>query len=114
LLAGIDARVGRASTMGNDRLYRRLLLKFRDTQTDFAAQFRMAAQTADELIATRLVHDLRATAGALGAIGVERLARALELAFSTAGDHAELESPLGALVEELRRVDAGLRSLAPD
>jgi signal transduction histidine kinase/CheY-like chemotaxis protein len=113
-LAGIDARVGRASTMGNDRLYRRLLVKFRDTQSDFAAQFRAAAQTADALRAVRLVHDLRATAGALGAVGVERLARSLEVAFSDTGSHLEVETPLGALAEEIRRVNEGLRELAPD
>ncbi len=52
-LPGIDAQVGRASTMGNDKLYRRLLGMFRDGQHDFDVQFCAARSAGDNATAMR-------------------------------------------------------------
>ena len=46
-LPGIDVAAGMATTMGNAKLYRRLLVKFRDSQRDFAELFARAAGDAD-------------------------------------------------------------------
>ena len=113
-LPGIDASVGRASTLGNDKLYRRLLLKFRDAQADFVPSFR-AALTADDVVTSmRLAHDLRALAGTLGARALEQSARALEIACSKGAGHAGVEPLLGIVERELERVLAGLRNLEPE
>jgi CheY-like chemotaxis protein/HPt (histidine-containing phosphotransfer) domain-containing protein len=79
-LPGIDARVGRSSTMNNDKLYRRLLGMFVDGQREFAAQFRAARAAADEATAMRLAHNLRAVSASLGALAVQHSAGALERA----------------------------------
>jgi len=113
-LPGIDASVGRASTLGSDKLYRRLLLKFRDAQADFVPSFR-AALTADDVVTSmRLAHDLRALAGTLGARALEQSARALEIACSKGAGHAGVEPLLGIVERELERVLAGLRNLEPE
>ena len=109
-LAGINTRIGRESTQGNDALYLRLLIKFRDANTGFEAQFRQARDAGDAALAQHLANDPRSTASTLGARGVERAARALEVA----GDAApsEIERLLVAVVSELAPVLEGLRRLA--
>jgi signal transduction histidine kinase/DNA-binding response OmpR family regulator/HPt (histidine-containing phosphotransfer) domain-containing protein len=79
-LAGIDRRAGLAATLNNARLYAKLLIKFRDSQADFAAQFARACQDADPEAATRCAHTLKGMAGSLGAKGVQAAAQALEVA----------------------------------
>ncbi len=79
-LAGIDRRAGLAATMNNARLYAKLLIKFRDSQADFAAQFARACRDADPEAATRCAHTLKGMAGSLGAKGVQAAAQELEAA----------------------------------
>ena len=49
--------------MNNRELYTRLLVKFRDGQSDFAARFREALTGTDPKGATRVAHTLRGVAG---------------------------------------------------
>ncbi|MES1162859.1 MAG: response regulator, partial [Rhizobacter sp.] len=79
-LPGIDVQIGRNSTMSNDALYRRLLGMYREGQRHFGAQFGTARASGDHATALRLVHNLRATSGSLGAVAVQQSARALETA----------------------------------
>ncbi|CAN5818987.1 hypothetical protein BH11PSE8_BH11PSE8_47870 [soil metagenome] len=110
-LPGIDTRVGLASTAGNAKLYRRLLVKYRDGQTDFADAFRNAQAKGDQAGATRLAHDLRAVSGTLGAQEVEQLARALETACREGGSADQFEALTGRVAAALAPVMAGLAAL---
>jgi CheY-like chemotaxis protein/HPt (histidine-containing phosphotransfer) domain-containing protein len=110
-LPGIDVRVGRASTMGNDKLYRRLLGMFHDGQHDFAAQFRAARAAGDNATAMRLAHNLRAVGASLGALGVQQAADQLERACADARDDATIAACLRAVTTELDPVIAGLGRL---
>ena len=77
-LSGIDTRAGRAGMMGDDALYRRLLCRFRDGQIDFQARFDAARAVGDIAAATRMAHDLKSMAAALGVHEVQEAAAALE------------------------------------
>ena len=79
-LSGIDTRAGLAGLMGNETLYRRLLCMFRDGQTDFLARFSAARTSGDTATATRMAHDLKSMAAALGVHAVHQEATALEQA----------------------------------
>ena len=86
-LPGIDTRAGLAAIMGNEVLYRRLLRMFRDGQADFMARFEAARAAGDMAAATRMAHDLKSVAAALGIYAVQQEAAALEQACTQgAGD----------------------------
>ncbi|MBS0413742.1 MAG: response regulator [Proteobacteria bacterium] len=106
---GIDIEAGRASTAGNDALYRRLLFRFRDAQRDFEAQFRDALGS-DPARARRLAHDLRGVAGTLGLPSVSQAARVLEQRLEAGEDPqaalAEVTRELVPVIEQLDGVFA--------
>ena len=110
-LPGIDRRAGLAATMNNARLYAKLLIKFRDSQADFAAQFARARQDADPEAATRCAHSLKGTAGSLGAKGVQAAAKDLEAACRRQQPAHLIDDLLGRTLAELNPVIAALRQL---
>ncbi|HEY4068995.1 MAG TPA: response regulator [Burkholderiaceae bacterium] len=112
-LPGIDARIGRASTMNNDTLYRRLLGMFRDGQRNFPSQFRSARAAGDLVTATRLVHNLRAVSGSLGAVAVQNAAMTLEGACTVNANDQAITDLLETVILELDPVLASLAELAP-
>ena len=110
-LPGIDVKAGLATTMNNAQLYTRLLLKFRDSQGNFAALFAAARQDQDTTAPARAAHTLKGTAGNIGAKGVQAAAAALEHA-CLAGDHpGDLDALLSSTLQALDPVLAGLRQL---
>jgi HPt (histidine-containing phosphotransfer) domain-containing protein len=110
-LTGIDTRVGLASTAGNEKLYIRLLIRFREAQNDFVAAFRTARERGDGAGATRLAHDLRAVAGTLGAQALEGHAQALEAACRDGATDADIALLLTQVADALAPVMEGLRTL---
>jgi PAS domain S-box-containing protein len=77
-LPGIDAKAGLRTVQGNSKLYRKLLLTFRNTQAHFEENFGKAQNDADPHAASRLAHTLAGVAGNLGAMGVYNAAKGLE------------------------------------
>ncbi|MBI2276982.1 MAG: response regulator [Dechloromonas sp.] len=111
-LPGIDTRAGLATTMGNEKLYRRLLSRFRDGARDFASLFAAAQGDADPEAATRAAHSLRGSAGNIGARALQAAAAELEEACRR-GDSAErIGAPLARTLERLAVVIDGLQRLA--
>lgn len=110
-LPGIDTRAGLATAMHNGPLYRRLLLKFRDTQGEFATLFAAARQDADATAAARAAHTLKGTAGNIGARGVQRAAGELEAGCLRGDPAGQLEAQLAEVLRELAPVVEGLRRL---
>ena len=111
-LPGIDASVGRRSTMGNEALYRKLLRMFHAGQRNFEAQFRAARAEGDHATAMRLAHNLRAVSGSLGALSLQHAASALEHACASEAGDTVIAALLATAVTDLDAVMGGLRELA--
>lgn len=94
---GLDIRAGLMVVRGNEALYRKLLLRFREQQIHFADEFEQA-NAVDPQTATRLAHSLKGVAGNLGALRLQHLAESLEQACKSGGPIA---NELQALLAEL-------------
>ena len=110
-LPGIDVKAGMATTMHNAKLYRKLLGKFRDSQSDFAAQFAAAQADTDAKAATRCAHTLKGVAGNIGAKGVQAQAAELEHACNDGAPAETIQDLLDKTLEALQPVLEGLASL---
>ena len=100
--------------MNNEKLYKRMLLKFREGQRDFGTLFTQARSDSDTSAAERCAHTLRGTAGNIGARRVQEAAQLLEKACKSRAENMEVESLLQATLSELRLVLIALQSLEPD
>lgn len=110
-LPGIDLKAGLATTMNNEKLYTRLLVKFRDGQGNFAELFRSARTDADPAATTRAAHTLKGTAGNIGAKGVQAAAAELEKACKETAPAEQVDELLNKVLSELTPVIAGLAQL---
>ncbi len=110
-LPGIDTQAGLATTLQNEKLYTRLLLKFRDSQGQFAALFAAARADADPAGAERCAHTLRGTAGNIGACDVQAAAEDLEKACQTGAPAEQIDAMLNKVLAALEPVVTGLRGL---
>ena len=110
-LPGINTTAGLATTQGNQKLYLRLLKKFRQGQSDFANEFSTALAAEDHTAATRIAHTLKGVAGNLGARGVQEVAKHLEAAVASKTPTPEIEKRLVDVMVELTPVLAGLEKL---
>jgi PAS domain S-box-containing protein len=110
-LPGIDVKAGMATTMNNEKLYTRLLIKFRDTQGDFANLFAQASIDPDPDAPARAAHTLKGTAGNIGAKGVQAAAGELEHACLERADDDQIEALLAQTLQALEPVIAGLQEL---
>jgi HPt (histidine-containing phosphotransfer) domain-containing protein len=100
----LDMRAGVAALMGDEALYRRLLVMFREHEIDFVARFRAACEQDDGDAPTRCAHDLKSVAGTLGMPALQRAAAALEEACSRRGEAVALEPLLQAVQRQLAPV----------
>jgi two-component system sensor histidine kinase/response regulator len=110
-LPGVDTAAGLATTMNNAKLYTRMLVKFRDTQGNFAALFAAARQEPDATAATRAAHTLKGTAGNIGAKAVQAAAGALEHACLSAASASDVDALLLETLEALDQIMPGLHSI---
>lgn len=95
---GLQFCDGRASS------YYRLLGKFRDTRRALVQELRGLLAANDSLTAMRQMHSLKGVSATLGAHGLARLARDLELRLHEGAQAAELEEDIAGLQSELERV----------
>ena len=109
-LDGIDTQSGLMTTQGNRSLYRKLLVKFHDSQVDFSDQFEQAQNSDDAHAAARYAHTLKSVAGNIGAKHVQAAAGALEDALNTSASSAQIEPLLGVLAAALAQVITALSS----
>ncbi len=77
-LPGINVIAGLATCQENHKLYRKLLLKFSQSESDFVDQFHKAQRDDDPEAAARCAHSLKGVAGNIGATEVQSAAEALE------------------------------------
>jgi len=110
-LPGVDVHAGLAGLAGKTSLYRKQLVRFRDSQCDFAATFAEARADADPSAAQRAAHTLKGLAGTIGAHAVREAAAALEAACASGADAAALDAALARTIAELSPVLQGLAQL---
>jgi CheY-like chemotaxis protein len=109
-LPGINVAAGLATTLNDTKLYRRLLVKFRDSQREFAQRFAAARKGTDPTAPVREAHTLKGTAGNIGAKGVQAAAGELERECES-GTPGRIEELLAKVLAELEPVLAGLARL---
>ena len=110
-LPGIDTAAGLTTAMNKAGLYLRLLVKFRDTQSNFAELFARAQSDADATTTMRCAHTLSGAAAHIGAKGVQAAAAALENACQSGGDPVTIDALLGKVQLELDQVLVGLNRI---
>ncbi len=110
-LPGINVAAGLTTTQNNHKLYRKLLLKFRESEADFAEQFRQAITGDDMEAARRYAHTLKGVAGNIGAEEVQQAAATLESACREDTVPEEINQLLEAVAAALSPVIAGLSVL---
>ncbi len=113
-MPGIDTKAGLATTMNNPSLYRKLLVKFRGSQGDFAETFALARRGPDSTAAARAAHTLKGTAGNIGAKEVQRTAGQLEYACRDMVRQDEIDRLLAVTLDALQPVIDGLAILDAD
>jgi len=112
-LDGIDIDSGIQRVGGNRKLYRNILMKFRNSQAHVVAEIEAAVAASDLDTATRVAHTLKGVAGNISANELQAAALNLESALK-AGKTDGLE-PLYEIVEsELSRVLASTAVLKID
>jgi CheY-like chemotaxis protein/HPt (histidine-containing phosphotransfer) domain-containing protein len=109
---GIDVREGLAGMMGDEALYRHVLLMFYDLENNFAVRFIAARTAGNGTAATRMAHDLKSEAGTLGAHEVRDAATALEHACNRNARDEEIRSLVRDVDRVLTPVLAGLQEFA--
>jgi signal transduction histidine kinase/DNA-binding response OmpR family regulator/HPt (histidine-containing phosphotransfer) domain-containing protein len=110
-LACIDTRAGLATSMGDRALYTRMLVKFRDGQSDFAARFAAARGDVDPRAAERAAHTLKGTAGNIGARALQAAAGDLETACHEGATAEAIDRNLATVVAELSAVLGSLSAI---
>jgi len=107
-LPGIDIADGLERTLGNEKLYIRMLVKFRDGQRDFAEQFAAARSDSNPETNVRVAHDLKSNAGNIGAKGVQLAAAKLEVACMESVPAQQIDTLLNKVLAELAPAIEGL------
>jgi signal transduction histidine kinase/CheY-like chemotaxis protein len=104
-LQDLNTQAGLARCGGNEKIYQKILHKFRDTQAGASQRIRTALESGDHTAAGREVHTLIGVAGNIGADAVHAQAKSLEkhIKQGTSADAAltVLDQTLEALVESL-------------
>ena len=108
-LDGIDVAAGLATAQGSAKLYRRLLIKYRDSEGDFERRFQAARGDAET--ATRLAHTLKGVSANVAAVGVREAAEALESACREERGGGEIDRLLAEVVNRLNPVIEVLKGL---
>ena len=115
----LDQKAGLARMQGDQHLYRKMLLRFAQSQSSFVEQFGAAIAGHDFATAQRLAHTLKGTAGTIGATDLQLASQALEEACTGTdealrGAHFVLvEQQLNALLEALQPLQAAELASVP-
>jgi CheY-like chemotaxis protein len=110
-LPGVDAAAALQRLHGNEKVFRRTLLRFFQANEDFVASFAATWAPTDPDPARRMAHDLQSVAGLLCMAEVRRSALALEHACVDA-DEQVIHARLKELAVVLKPVLQGLASCA--
>jgi len=110
-LPGIDVKAGMATCTNKESLYTRMLIKFRDSQGQFAELFAAAKNDPDPEATTRAAHTLKGTAGNIGVKALQAAAGELEHACKEKAAADQIEVLLQKALTELAVVMPGLEKV---
>ena len=111
-LPGIDVKAGMATCANRASLYTNMLIKFRDNQGGaFAELFAQAKNDPDPEATIRAAHNLKGTAGNIGAKALQAAAEQLEHACLTEAPSEEIAMLLQRTLDELAIIMPGLEKL---
>ncbi|MEX2529200.1 MAG: response regulator [Gemmatimonadota bacterium] len=105
--AGVNLLRGLRNAGGNDRLYRRILRRFVDTQSESADGVREALEREEREEAIRIAHTLKGLAGTVGAEELQRRAQELEAALRQDRGE-EVERRLASVEADLVQIAAAV------
>jgi PAS domain S-box-containing protein len=105
----LNQKAGMARMQGDQCLYRKMLLRFAQSQASFVEHFGKAITNYDYVTAQRLAHTLKGTAGTIGATDLQLASQALEEACTSAGE--AIISERLVLVEH--QLSVALKALQP-
>ncbi len=109
-LEGVDVEGGIRRAMGNPKLYLQMLGHFRNDQGHMVEALRAALDGGDRIVAERVAHTLKGSAGLIGASFVQGLAGEIEMSLR----RGARERVLQPLLEQLELdMQALLRQLEP-
>ena len=100
---GINVQEGLQRVAGNKRLYRSILLQFRESAVKIVSDLRAVLNEDDFEAATHLAHTLKGVAGNIGASGVQEVANTLESDLKQ-GKVSDLESGFKDLERQVSKV----------
>ena len=104
-LSGLDTVAGIERCGGNEKVYRKILHKFREGQSSAPQRIRAALAKGDHKIAEREVHTLKGVAGNIGAEAVQAAAKTVETQLKQGEDPAaaltEFDKVLNNLIDQL-------------
>jgi len=112
-LPGVFVGAGLRMCNDNKKLYRDLLIRFKNDRYRTADEIRGALHAGDPVAAGRLAHTMKSVAGTLGAKQLSESAETLEKSIS-GGDLDALTLSLAEFDRCLRLVSEGLRAAFPD
>jgi len=107
-IQGIDTAAGLAISMNNVNLYKKMLIRFRDSYKSFEEVFNKSLVDADSSSATRCAHTLKGNAANIGAKSVQLAAERLEEACRTKSDKSMIDELLKGLLLPLDAVIGAL------
>ena len=108
---GVDTVVALRALGDNRSLYLRVLRMFAGGGNSFGEQFRAALGHGDLPAALRLAHDLKSTAGTVGAFRLVEAAQELERACASGASPDDLNDLLQATLQKLEPVLSWARSV---
>ena len=100
-LKGIDLATGLGISMNNKALYKKLLVKFYQTQKDFGIKFEEAQKSSNHSEAIRLSHTLKGTSANIGANAIAEYSKELEYALKNDSQPDVISSYFSKTKEEL-------------
>ena len=109
-LPGISIKSGLKRVGGNEKLYRKLLSKFLETNINTVEEIKTALKKDDTETAARLVHTVKGVSGNLGAEGLFPAAEELESAIKK-GETDSLDSLIDNFESHLNVVMGGIDAL---
>ena len=107
-LPGIDTEAGLKLAQGRVDLYRRLLTRFAESESDFPDRFRAALADEDMETATRHAHTLKGVSASIGANELKDIAASLEQACVNHDATKHIDTFLGEAIEGLDLVLTGI------
>jgi CheY-like chemotaxis protein len=107
---GLNTAEGLLRVAGNEKLYRKLLRQFANTEADAAQRVGAALAENDRALAERLAHSVKGVAANIGARAVQNAAAHLEKAIAGLAPAADIEVRRASLEECLAQFIHGLNN----